>query len=235
MEEFDSGYEIFTILQVVFLVLLFCVGLVIQVQIISVSNKEHDTAWKITITHSIVMTIHFAFKMSFNAVTHFIPFLSQYTGNWICYAASVVIFYCYYSIVAHSLLVSILKYGLIVQHVKTLKWGKDKIQKWFFFTKLFHPLLLAMLNVINSDYRTQFLNSCFGQTEEILRQYNTSSLSLRTVIGCPLKNSEEDSSLYVYNVTEQCVCILSAIINIVFNNNLLEGFFYYKIFKKMRR
>ena len=235
MEELDSGYEIFTILQVVFQVLLFCVGLVIQVQIISVTYKELVAGWKMTITHSIVTTIHFAFKISFDAVTHFIPFLSQYTGNWICYAASVVIFYSHYSIVAYSLLVSILKYVYIVQHVKTYEWGKDKIQKWFFFTNLVHPLFLAISNVLSSDYRTQFINSCFGQTKEILRQYNTSIWSLIKVLGCPPKNSEQDSSWYAYYVTEQCVCILSATINIFFNSNLLEGFFYYKIFKKMRR
>jgi hypothetical protein len=235
MEELDSGYEIFTILQVVFQVLLFCVGLVIQVQIISVSYKELVTGWKTTITHSIVTTIHFAFKISFDAVTHFIPFLSQYTGNWICYAASVVIFYCHFSIIAYSLLISILKYIFIVQHVKTLIWGKDIIQKWFFITNLIHPLFLAILHVLNSDYKTPFINSCFGRTEEVVRQYNTSSSSLRKTFGCPLKNSEEDSSWYPYYVTEQCVCILSSIINIVLNSNLLEGFFYYKIFKKMRR
>ena len=44
MEKLDSGYEIFTIIQVVFLGLLFCVGSVIQVQIISVSYKEQDAA-----------------------------------------------------------------------------------------------------------------------------------------------------------------------------------------------
>ena len=236
MDKLDSGYEIFTIFQVVFLVLLFCAGSVIQVQIISVSYKELDTAWKITITHSIVTTIHFAFNISFDAVTHFIPFLSQYTGNWICYAASVVIFYCYYSIVAYSLLVSILKYVFIVHRVKTLKWGKDIIKKWCFFTNLFHPLFLASLTVLNSHWESNtFINSCFGQTEETLRQYNTSFSSLRKVFDCPLKNSEEDSSWYAYYVTEQCVCILLSIISIGFNSNLLEGFFYYKIFKKMRR
>jgi hypothetical protein len=236
MDKLDSGYEIFTILQVVFLVLLFCVGSVIQVQLILVSYKELDTAWKITITHSIVMIVHFAFSISFDTVTHFIPFLSQYTGNWICYAAYVLIFYGHYSIVAYSLLVSILKYVFIVHHVKTLKWGKDTIKQWFFFTNLFHPLFVTILSLLKSDYQSHtFVHSCFGKTEERFRQYNTSVSSLRKVFGCPLKNSEEDSSWYAYYVTEQCVCILQSIINIVFNSNLLEGFFYYKIFKKMRR
>ena len=236
MGTLDSGYEILTITHVVFLVLLFCVGLVIQAQIISVSYKELDTAWKITVTHSIVTAINFAFNISFDAVTLFLPFLSQYTGNWICYVAAFVTFYCHYCIVAYSLLISILKYILIVHHAKTFEWGKDIIQKCFFFANLLHPFFLAIVHVITSDWESySSINSCFGQTGDILKEYNTSSSNIRKFLVCPSKKSKEDSNGYAYYVTEQFVCILVSIVNLIFNSNLLEGFFYYKIFKKMKR
>ena len=245
MDKLDSGYKIFTIIQFIFLGLLFCVGSFIQVQIISVSYKERDTAWKMTITHSIVTIIYFAFEISFDAVTHFIPFLSQYTGNWICYAASFVTGYCYYCIGAYTLLISNLKYILIVQRIKTLKWGKETIKKWFFLANLFHPFILSSLHNLTSDWdyssiRYSSINSCLRPTEDTLREYNISSYNTKHTERiqywhCPLKNSEEDSSWYAYYVTEWSVCNLVAVIRVVIATNILEGFYYYKIFEYMRR
>ena len=235
----DGDYEIFTITHVVFLVLFFCVGLVIQMQIISVSYKDKDTAWTITITHSIVTTINFAFNISFDAVTHFIPYLSQYTGNWICYVASFVTTYCYYGIVAYSFLISILKYIFIIHHVKIREWGKEKIKKWFFVANLLHPCFLAIVHVVilytSRNPRNSSIISCFGLTEAMLREYNTSSSSITKFLICPLKKSTEDANWNVYYVTEQCVCLMITMFNIIVTSNLLEGFIYYKIFKKMRR
>ena len=152
IESFDSGVPVSAIIHILVQVLLFCAGLFIQIKIILVCKKEKDKTWQIHISHSIVLIIYYTFTIPFDAITYFIPFLSQYTGHWLCYIASFITLYGYYSAGAHTLLISVMKYVFIVHDKKVREIGEDKIKKAFFLINLAHPLLLTILTMITSDW-----------------------------------------------------------------------------------
>ena len=113
----------------IFQVVIFCAGLFVQIKTISACREDKDKTWQIHVTHSIVLTIFYGYTIPFHAITYSVPFLSNYTGSWICYAASFVSLYCYQSIMANSLLIAFEKYLFVVHAIKCIKFG-DKSKLW---------------------------------------------------------------------------------------------------------
>lgn len=236
IENPDSGVPVSAIIHLLVQVLLFCVGSFIHLKLIFVFKEDKNKAWQIHITHSIVCIIYFSFNIPFAAITHFIPFLSQYTGPWLCYIASFIMLYCYYEVIANSLLISVLKYVFVVHDRKARDFGEEKINKAFFLINLIHPLLWTILTMITSDWESFIaLINCFGQREQVLAQYNTSAGNIEKFFFCNLKkNDTQDSDVHTIYVIKQCICAFVSIGVLVIGSNLPEGFFYYKIFRKMR-
>ena len=98
--------------------IIFCIGLNIQIKIIDACNDEKGKTWKIHVSHAIVTTVYYGFFIPFQAVTTFVPSLSMYMGSWICYLASFVSFYSYHAVFANSLQVAVMKYIFIVHALK---------------------------------------------------------------------------------------------------------------------
>ena len=225
---------VFSIIHILLQVFLFSVGLFINIKVICECKKDKGIAWKISVSHSIIMTIYYGYIIPFNAVTHFVPFLSQYTGTWICYISSFVSFYCFHAISAHSLVLSIMKYVFIVHGLKTMKYGESKIKKCFFCTNLINPLVLAIVAVLTSDLKTRSsLMSCFGDEEETLQKNNSSSSGIETFSFNTSINIEDYNVVLFYVI--QFFCLFRSLSNIVTITNLPEGYIYYKIFCKMNR
>ena len=231
-----------TIAHITFQVLLFCLGLLIQIKIIIVCVKERDerTTWQIDICHAIVQIIYFAFTITLEGFTHFIPVQSQMTGDWICYMATFVTFYCFYSIVAHSLMISIMKYFYIVRNQWVSGIGKRRVQKWFLWGNLAHPLFLTFLTILTSDYDLfSSLNKCLGQKIDVLSSHVStpvlSGSSIKKLFFCELKNSDlhDHEKTFGYAV-KQFVCATQTIVSLIINTNLMEAWFYCKIFHRIR-
>ena len=223
-----------TTLQIVLQVFLYFVGLYINIKLIYVCKKDKGITWKISVTHSIVMTLNYGHIIPFNAVTHFVPFLSQYTGSWICYAVSVSQFYSYHAIISHSLVVSIMKYTFIVHGIKTFKYGESKIKEYFFWANIMNPILLAVAALLTSDLKARSsLMSCFGDTEEISQQNNATFSGPGTFFFNTSMQKEDYNIVLFYAI--QFLQMFRSIINGVTVTNIPEGFLYYKIFRKMKR
>ena len=247
METFSSNNTLYepsdnegvsTIAHIIFQVLLFCLGLLIQIKIIILCKNERDerATWQIDICHAIVQIIFFAFAITLEGFTHFIPVLSQLTGDWLCYMVTFVTFYCYYSIVAHSLMISIMKYVYIVQNQWVSKIGKTRVLKWFLWANLAHPLFLTFLTILTSDWDLfSSLNKCFGQKEDVFSSQVISVSSIKKLFLCELKNGalQNHEKTFGY-VLKQLVCATQTIVNLIINTNLIEAWFYYKIFRKIR-
>ena len=226
--------HLFSIIYIILQVLLFSIGLFINLKLIRVCNKDKGITWQISITHSIVMIVNYGFIIPFYSVTHFVPFLSQYTGRWLCYTSSLVVFYCYQAIIANSLVISIFKYIFIVHGIKALQYGEDKIKKCFFWANLISPLLLAIMGLLTSDMKARpYLISCFGDTQETLPQNIATSSEPRNFVFNTSTN-KEDYNIFVFYVIK-FLYIFRIVFNSVIATNLPEGFLYYKIFKKMKR
>ena len=67
------------------LLILFFIGLYLQIKIIRVSIENKGVNWKVDIQHSIIMIGLFSFRISFEIVSYLIPALHQYTGKWFCH------------------------------------------------------------------------------------------------------------------------------------------------------
>ena len=91
------------------LILIYLIGLYLQIKIIMISKQDKDMTWKIDIAHSIVMIIYYAFIISIETTTRVIPKLSDFTGSWFCYFALYLRLYGMISISGHSLFVSMHK------------------------------------------------------------------------------------------------------------------------------
>ena len=215
-------------------IIIFCLGLNIQIKTIYECKEEKGKTWKIHISHAIVTTVYYGFFIPFQAVTTFVPSLSFYTGSWICYLASFVSFYCYHAIVFNSLLVSIMKYIFIVHALKARGYGEPKIQKVFFWINTILPLVLAIIALLTTNFQTRSaLKSCFGETGNHSSMSNSSGSGRMDFLICAnLNRSDYDPILYY---VLQFFCVSRKIMNWISVSNLPEGYFYYKIFSAMKR
>ena len=234
-----NEYSIVPTIHILSQVILFFIGTFIQTKIVSICKEEKGATWKIHASHSIVLIINFAFNISFDAGMYFLPSLSHYTGPWICYLASFVTYYCFYSIVANSLIISIMKYLFIVHQIPPSSDKGSKIKAVFFFINLLHPLFLTVSNILTSDWGTNSsVNICFGAIPEKLTALSSVSNIVEDkekpfmcILDIPNTNM---SDVDIYFIAKHTLCIIRTIVNLAVNTNLLEIFFYYNIFRRMR-
>ena len=239
-DEDINGKLFSTMIHITFQVLLFFIGTFIQIKTISICKQEKGATWKIHVIHSIILIINFAFNISFDSVIYFIPSLPSITGPWICYFASFLAYYCFYSIVANSLVISIMKYLFIVHQILPSSEKGSKIKSLFIFIYLLHPLFLTTCNILTSDWGT------FSSVEKCII-YTSNNSSDHKIAHDGLNHDEKSflcileipntklNDMDIHFIARQIVCVLRTIVNFSANTNLLEVFFYYKIFRKMRR
>ena len=235
-----NGYPIGTTIHISCQVVLFLIGTFIQTKIISVCRKEKGATWKIHVCHSVVLIINFAFHISFDALVFFAPSVSYYTGEWLCYLAWLVNYYCFYSIVANSLIISIMKYIFIVHQIPPSGDKGIRIKFVFFFVQLFYPLILTSSHILTSDWTTTFssMKKCFDESsEKITNSINNvdDMEEEEKTVFCIFKILDtKQVDIGVYLIGRYVFCIFRTIVNLVVNSNLLEIFFYYKIFHRMQ-
>ena len=189
--------DICQIVHIICQIVIFCIGLNIQINIIYACNEEKGKTWKIHVSHAIITTIYYGFFIPFQSVTTFVPSLSIHTGSWICYVASFVSFYSYHAIVVNSLQVAIMKYVFIVNALKARAYGEAKIQKIFFWINTMLPLVLAIIALLTTNFQTRSaLKSCFGGTDHhSLIPTNSSSRSMNFFTCANLRRSDYDTGL----------------------------------------
>ena len=226
--------DICQIVHIISQIIIFCMGLNIQVNIIYACNEEKGKTWKIHVSHAIITTVYYGFFIPFQSVTTFVPSLSIYTGSWICYVASFVSFYCYHAIVFNSLQVAIMKYVFIVHALKARAYGEAKIQKIFFWINTMLPLVLAIIALLTTNFQTRSaLKSCFGGTvHHSLIPNDSPSRSMNFFTCANLRRSDYDAVLYYIL---QFLCVARKITNWIIVSNIPEGYFYYKIFSAMKK
>ena len=236
-EQQESSINTDTIVHVTIQAILYFAGLFIHIRIITVCWKDKEgKTWMIHMTHSISLMLYFAFHIPFFTFTNTIPNLAdQYTGEWFCYLASFITVYGFFIVTLNSLLIAVMKYVFIVHSEKALLYGNEKTQKLFFIINLILPLFLAVFACITRDFDSfSALNSCFGQTEQVLAQYNTWSKNFEKFFLCNLNKEEDQSYGHTFYVVKQVLCAIKSIGVTLINTNLPEAFFYYKIFQKMK-
>ena len=159
---------ILEILLIVLQVILFCVGLHLQVRTILVCIEEKSKTWQIHIVHAIVMAIFYGYTIPFYAITYFIPSLATYVGDWICYLSAFLGLFTFNEMMVNSLLIAIMKYIFICHTWKARLFGEERIQRIFLIICIIYPAIMAILTLLGpfaqwSKNRSE-IKSCFGNS-----------------------------------------------------------------------
>ena len=89
-------------------------GAYLHLRIIKVSRKDKELTWKLDVMNSVIILIMQFNNLSVKILTYGVTDLYLYTGEWFCYASKVIAFYSTTYVVGHSLIISILKYIMIL-------------------------------------------------------------------------------------------------------------------------
>ena len=234
----DNGNNdnVSTILHIIVQIVFFGLGLILQVKIILNERKEKGSTWQIHISHSVVLIIAYAFTIPFESLIYFAPFMSSYTGTWLCYIASFVILYCFHAILSHSLLVAVMKFAFIVHFKKVREFGDIKAQQIFLWINLCFPMIWTALMFVTSErMKWPSLNTCFQHREQLRVQYDTTFRNITEFLVCEFGHEVESGGhAYILYIIGRCFCLFTMIGNGLIASNLPEAFFYHRIFRKMR-
>ena len=244
VEERDcvSDYSVYTFIFIIIEVILYSIGCWICIKVVLVSRKEKLWSWQLHVMHSVTLIIHFGSAIIFHNVTQFVPCLHRYTGTWLCYVVFIVFCYGVNSIQPFTLMVAMMKYLRIVHRAKCTQFGEEKVAKIFVSITFLYPFLLAIWNVITSDYDLIApVVSCFGQSaKEVPEKLNMTYVdTVLSYFMCGVEHEatgnggmSHDNSLHQM---KQVICVASNIMGLVIASNVFEGLCYYKIFKFVQR
>ena len=219
---------------------MYLIGLCIHIKVIKVSQKDKEMTWKLDITNSCIQLFHGFNSIFMHAITWFVKDLYVYTGGWFCYTSKVVTYYLNLYTMGHSLVLSILKYIIIVHSDKTLKYGKDKIIEIFFWLNFLHPSLMIIFQLIirpnffwAHDGMAQ-IDRCLGDPKHNWESGSNKSLNKIHNL-CYFQEPNNDNYLeYIIYICRTLGCGLSVVVFYFVLWNIFELFFYCKIFRFMR-
>ena len=229
-----STIDILQLVHLFFQCLIFFFGVFIHHKTIQIQFEEKGKTWQMHVFHSVVVTTFFGFQISFGAIIYHFPSLASYTGSWICYVGSFTTFYGYHSMLGHSIWISIEKYIFIVHSLKARVFGEEKIEKIFFFIDMIIPGILSVSAMTTTDYESRpNLKRCFAGIEGNVEQSNVSLSTVDKFIFCDVSKFKD--SYWIVSYVIRTLCVSRGITNILTAFNILEGFFYHKIFNSMKR
>ena len=231
--------ELITII-IVFLATLLVgiVGIFLNIKIIKVSLKEKEITWKLDVSNSVVLIVHFSNLIFTYVFNYGFKNAYWYPGEWFCQLTNVSIYLGVLSISQHSLIISSLKYLIIVHWENVRNYGREKMINMFLWINLMHPWITVMLHLCirptffnDYDEFAQF-HRCFGVASNITE----SRSSIWTFEFCdfsqPSSNDYFDYSIYFFRTT---FCGLHIVLLYVVTMNILEAVFYIRIFRLFRR
>ena len=218
------------------------IGVYFHFKVIKVSFKEKDITWKLDITNSIILTVHHGYFLFMKIITFVIQDLHAYTGTWLCYLSKVAQYLGGLHISAHTLVIAILKYIMIVRWDWAMVVGQDKIKKAFFFIDFLHPILiLSVLLLVRTDFLVEWdspseeIDRCLGDPKNNLdpaRNHSLTKLHHLCQIDTPFNDNNFENFGYYFKTS---ICWAHFTIFYLCFSNLLEVLFYTLIFKFMRR
>ena len=222
-------------------IFLFFIGLFLQITIIKTVKKERAIAWDINLTHSVVMIIHFSYTIIIEAVTYLIPNLGQYTGIWFCYFGLFLRIYGVSAILCHSLFISIYKYIIIVHMHSVRKFGQGRLKKILFWMNIVLPIFMSLTFTFRPNNRAfKTYNSCglyqgTSSVNNVVVQENLGNLWDR-IFSCGFGAFDGNSGFeYFTDAITVIFCFGQFIASVLMGLNILEIFFYYRIFSYMNR
>ena len=220
----------------------FLIGIFLHVRIIIVSKHEKGLTWKLDVTNSALSIAHFSHTIFLYAATYAVEDLYTYTGVWYCYVAKEIRYYGFLIVSHHSLVLSVMKYILIVYWEKVRDFGKDKVKEIFFFLSFLHPFFTIALHfLIRPDFLWVYdnfkeIDLCLGDPKHFWGPGSNGTQTKLHDLCMTLAAPDPDSYLekIVYIMRGGC-CWMQVISMYLIGWNFFEMVFYCRIFGFMRR
>ena len=242
----DTTENIFeTTYGMIFILINVCVyatGVYIHRKIIGISKQDRDVTWKLDVTNSIVVLIHYVHYILILIITHIVHDLYMYTGKWLCYLFKIVTYYGGLYVGGHSLTIAMMKYILIVRWKGVRDFGKDKVISGFFWINMFHPMFFILLHVIiRPDFFWVWdghpqIDRCLGDPKNILSLNSSMSQTKLHHLCIQLKTpSTKEYFDYTIFVFRTSICWLQFLFEYLTLFNVFEVIVYCRIFRFMHR
>ena len=197
--------------------------------------------WKLDVTNSVFLLIHFGLKLLLHGITYLVQDISIYTGDWFCYLSKFIAYYLTLNTLAHSLVVSILKYLQIVHWGTSLEVGKEKIREIFFYLNFLHPIITISFHlIVRPDFFLAYdayaeIDRCLGDPKNNWKENSNSSqtkLHNMCIFSAP---TTEYTSKYILQAAGWGMCWFQVMVLYLISFNFFEILFYCRIFSFMRR
>jgi hypothetical protein len=230
------------IIQIIITICLYLTGLYYHAKVIKVSKKDKEMTWKLDLTNSCFLIAHHGNCVIMGTITYIIQDLHTYTGEWFCYTSKALNFYGNFYTGAHSMIVSLLKYILIVHWKRSRDFGKDKVKTSFFWINIFfagvmiciHLFIRPDLFVISNGYAR--IDRCLGDPNNNWSTNSTrNKMFMNTVCETLVAPSHDDYFAYAIYILRNCICYPQVVFEYIMMFNVLEIVVYCRIFAFMRR
>ena len=227
----NRKFDAATLLGFCVLLIVFAIGVFLQIKIIKALKQDRTTAWEIQLTHSIVMLVHFSFVIIFESTIYFVPTLDTYLGKLFCSATFLLRMLGAGEMIIHSLIISFYKYIFIVHHNMVLDIGIDRMKKILRFVYL----LLLVGGPISYIFRPNFRAFNLIHNCGVKQVKNEADLPHRLFMCGMIDLKYDDGYDYFMSILTGVFCSIQTIISMLLYLNILECIFYICIFRHMKR
>ena len=234
------------VLYIVFLSIVFLIGMSLQIKIIKSARKEKPVTWRTEIFHSIIMIIHFTLIVFFQCLVYMIP---DYTvGWWMCMSFRYIRRFGIAMISSHSIIISVHKYIVIVNRIDDNSERQKLETVLMVLYSTFIILWTAAILIRNFSSIPIFFTSenclaigknyweTFGQhndeNSDTSQGSQSSSFAGFCKFGSNNGNYNEDNIIFFMT---ELYCFAQTCFTVMIGFNIFEGLVYYKIFRFINR
>ena len=224
----------------------YSIGAYFHLRIIKVSKKDKELTWKLDVINSVIILVMQFNNLSLQIITYGVTNLYIYTGEWFCYASKVIAFYSNAYVVGHSLIISILKYIMIVHWKKVRDWGNSKLLAVCSGIDVLHPILTILIWLgIRPDFFWAYdgmaqIDRCLGDPKDMWNSAYDELLPNKSLSKihnlCRFAGATQSSNLeFVIHVLETFLCWVIVAWGYLTSFNVLEILAYCLTFRYISR
>ena len=222
----------------VIFVAIFTTGVYLQMKVISVVKRDQTMAWEINLAHSVVMVVIFSSVLILKTMSYFQITFHGVFGKWPCYLLLSVMIFGFLEMLFHSFYISLYKYIFIVYREAVDRTGEQRTKRlllWSYFT-LLTSWTLSYLVRPNFDAFEHVIGCRDGPGTNNRTDIQRRTGSSARLFSCDIDDLDNTNmGNVVVNILTKIACTSQAVITYVVASNVLEIFFYLRIFGHMNR
>ena len=220
---------------------IFILGVFLQFKMISTLKRDQAMAWEINVMHSIVMIVHWSFRILLETIHYIQPDFYAFFGKWFCYCLLALVSFGVFEMAFHSLYISIHKYIFIVHRETVNRNGECKTKKLL----LWAYLILLISWSLSYTVRGNFIE--FGitpkcsfpsvsVTDEKLSIEEPIETKTTHTFTCGIDALDPKKEINIIEtIVKKMLCPSQNVLTFLLFSNVFEIFLYLSIFRNMNR